>query len=217
MERSKKAENGTRGAVMLESLIVYPVTIFLLFFILAIFCVLFQRWNIQTIANEAVARMAQTYRLDEGNESTGYVTEDQLNDVAIYRYVSNKRSATMKLDVTEKIADYAGWRLTATTFAKSIEEPNASVEVREDSLGRRHLELTLKGEYAIPFGEALAFFGYDSTIKYETKAYAECVDIIDYINFVDYVKQQTSQSRFDSKVLGLIDAAFGLFDNIFNH
>lgn len=50
-----------KGEVMLESLIVYSVTIFLLFFILAIFSVLFQHWNIQTVANESVIRVAQTY------------------------------------------------------------------------------------------------------------------------------------------------------------
>ena len=47
----KWIKNGIKdenGEVMLESLIVYSVTIFLLFFILAIFSVLFQRWNIQT-------------------------------------------------------------------------------------------------------------------------------------------------------------------------
>ena len=56
-------EKYDKGEVMLESLIVYTITIFLLFFILAIFSVLFQRWNIQTIANESATRVAQTYNL----------------------------------------------------------------------------------------------------------------------------------------------------------
>lgn len=56
-------EKYDKGEVMPESLIVYTITIFLLFFILAIFSVLFQRWNIQTIANESATRVAQTYNL----------------------------------------------------------------------------------------------------------------------------------------------------------
>ena len=59
------------GEVMLESLIMYSVTIFLLFFILAIFSVLFQRWNIQTIANESATRVAQTYNL--GRTPTDFI------------------------------------------------------------------------------------------------------------------------------------------------
>lgn len=62
MQWMKKDLKNEKGEVMLESLIVYSVTIFLLFFILAIFSVLFQRWNIQTIANESATRVAQTYR-----------------------------------------------------------------------------------------------------------------------------------------------------------
>lgn len=56
-------EKYDKGEVMPESLIVYTITIFLLFFILAILSVLFQRWNIQTIANESATRVAQTYNL----------------------------------------------------------------------------------------------------------------------------------------------------------
>ena len=76
MER-KDCKND-KGAIILESLIVYPVTIFLLFFILAIFSVLYQRWNLQTIANESAARMAQTYRLSQADKSSGFVDETQL-------------------------------------------------------------------------------------------------------------------------------------------
>ena len=61
MQWIKKGMKNENGEVMLESLIVYSVTIFLLFFILAIFSVLFQHWNIQTVANESVIRVAQTY------------------------------------------------------------------------------------------------------------------------------------------------------------
>ena len=43
MQWIKKGMKNENGEVMLESLIVYSVTIFLLFFILAIFSVLFQR------------------------------------------------------------------------------------------------------------------------------------------------------------------------------
>lgn len=213
-QRNWKSEN-TKGAIMLESLIVYPVTIFLLFFVLAIFSVLYQRWNLQTIANEAATRMAQTYRLSEADESTGFVTKDQLTDIGAYRYVGNLITNNMEDSISERISNYATWRLSKTTYTKSVTAPQCFVDVVPDSLGRRHLVLTITGEYAVPFGEALSYFGFDSTITYETTAYADCVDIIDYINLVDYVDTQTSLSQFGSKTIGLIDAVLSLFDNIF--
>ena len=51
MQQMKKGIKNENGEVMLEFLIVYMVTIFLLFFIISIFEVLFQRWNIQAIEN----------------------------------------------------------------------------------------------------------------------------------------------------------------------
>ncbi len=74
----KWIKNGIKNEnreVMLESLIVYSVTIFLLFFILTIFSVFFQRWNIQTIANEAATRVAQTYKLMDADVVTDYVSK----------------------------------------------------------------------------------------------------------------------------------------------
>lgn len=215
MEQGNWKSENTKGAIMLESLIVYPVTIFLLFFVLAIFSVLYQRWNLQTIANEAATRMAQTYRLSEADESTGFVTRDQLTDIGAYRYVGNLITNNMEDSISERITNYATWRLSKTTYTKSVTDPQCIVDVVPDSLGRRHLVLTITGEYAVPFGEALSYFGFDSTITYETTAYADCVDIIDYVNLVDYVDTQTSLSQFGSKTIGLIDAVLSLFDNIF--
>lgn len=212
-QRIWKNQN-TEGAIMLESMIVYPVTLFLLFFILAIFSVLFQRWNLQTIANDAAARMAQTYRLDDADEITGYVSEDELVSVGAYRYAGNLITKKMETSIDKRVSDYAGWRLTKTTFTKNISPPVIKAVVHPDALGRRHIEVTATGEYAVPFGEALSYFGFDSTIVYEAKAYADCVDIIDYINLVDYVDTQTNIS---GKFVGLIDSVLSLFDNIFDN
>lgn len=199
---------------MLESLIVYPVTIFLLFFILAVFSVLFQRWNIQTIANDAATRMAQTYRLNEADEMTGYVTMDELIDIGIYRYAGNLVTKNMEKSIEKRVSEYALWRLEKTTFTKNVTEPTIKAIVHPDSLGRRHIEVIVTGEYTVPFGEILSYFGFGSTIVYEAKAYADCVDIIDYINLVDYVDEQTN---LGGKFIGFIDSVLSLFDNILDN
>lgn len=198
---------------MLESLIVYPMTLMLLFFILAIFSVLFQRWNLQTIANDAAARMAQTYRLNEADEISGYVTEDELTAVGPYRYVGNVFTKNMEESIDKRISDYASWRLEKSTFTKHVQEPSIKTAVIPDALGRRHLEVTITGAYTVPFGEVMSYFGFEYPIVYEVKAYATCIDMIDYINFVDYVDTQTNLS---GKLVGFIDSILALFDNIFN-
>ena len=196
---------------MLEALIVYPLTMFLLFFVLALFSVLFQRWNLQVIANESAMRMAQTYRLSSAEESSGFVTEEQLTDVGAYRYVANVITKEMETSIKERVSSYAKWRLARTTYTKDVTEPQVSVTVVPDTMGRRHLEVTIVGEYAVPFGEALAFFGFNGTITYEVSAYADCLDIVDYIGLVDYVGAQTS---FNSGIIDMIDSFLKLGDHI---
>lgn len=195
----------------MEAMIVYLITMFLLFFVLAVFSVLYQRWNLQTIANETVSRMAQTYRFDSVDDSNGEVTEEQLVAVGRYRYFVSKK---MEEKINERISKYAQWRMTNTTYTKNVREPEISAVVVSDGLGRRHIELTITGEYSVPFGEFLDYFGFPGTTTYEVHAYADTLDIIDYINFVDYVDTWTSLKQFKSGTINLINALFGLIDNI---
>ena len=74
------------GEVMLEGLIVYTITVFLLFFLLAIFSVLFQAWNVQTIANETAAKAAATYKLADSDLADPYVSVDQITGISRFRY-----------------------------------------------------------------------------------------------------------------------------------
>ena len=205
----KEKKENDRGELMLEALIVYPITMFLLFFILALFSLLFQRWNIQTIANESAARMAQTYRLSTADESTGYVSKEDLVDIGAYRYVFNKDK--MKTDIRNRVSQYASWRLTNTTYTKNVTEPVCKVDVIHDSLGRRHIEVVISGEYSVPFGAALSYFGFPGTTTYEVTAYADCVDLVDYIQTINYVDKTV---KLDKSIFGLFDAILSLGNTV---
>lgn len=195
---------------MLEALIVYTVTIFLLFLVLAMFAVFYHIWNIQTIANEAASLAAQTYKLGNSPTDTGYVTLKEVCDIDEYRYMfGNDMDLEKKADSRVKL--YANTRLDHTSFVHKLAEPEISVEVKKDALASRHIEVTISETFTVPFGQALDYFGYDSTIVYEAKAYADCIDLIDYITMVDYTEQQTSLSKFGSFVK-MIDAVLKLFD-----
>lgn len=197
---------------MLESMIVYSVTIMLLFFILAIFSVLFQRWNIQTVANEAASRYAQTYRFSDKDEYSGYITKTQLLAVGDYRYFFG--GDDLEHSAQNNIKDYALNRLNKTTFTNYINEPEITVSVEEDNIARRHVKVTIKGEYKVPLGDILSYFGYDSNIKYETTAYADCVDLIDYVNTTNFFHNQVENNVLDSSLVSLMDSVLGIFDNV---
>lgn len=209
--KERKRENES-GVIMLEALIVYMVTIFLLFFILALFSVFYHLWNMQTIANETAALVAQTYKLEDSPVDTGSVSLKQLCDMDEYRYVLGNSKA-LERDAVSRIKDYAEGRLDHTSFVKKVVEPKISAEVKSHALASRHIEMTLSESFQVPFGDILDYFGYDSTITYEAKAYANCIDVIDYIGTVDYAKQQTALSQFGSAVK-MINAILKLCNHI---
>ncbi len=191
----KKAHVNESGEVMLEGLIVYTITVFLLFFLLAIFSVLFQAWNVQTIANETAAKAAATYKLADSDLADPYVSVDQITGISRFRYWFGDDS--LEREAETKSFEYSQDRLQKTTYTKAVTQPEVAVQVKEDTLARRHIEVTITGEYTVPFGEALSYFGFDSIAHYETTASAECLDLIDYIDTVDFAGKQCSQLIHD--------------------
>lgn len=209
----KKKDNGTEGAIMLEALIVYMVTVFLLFFILALFCVFYHIWSMQTVANEAATRVAQVCKFTEADIDTGYVTLEQLTSLERYRYLP-KKNERMEQIAKEKLEDYVNRRLDRVSFVHKMADPEIRMEIKKDGMASRHIEVHISEKFQVPFGAALSYFGYDDTISYECVSYAKCLDLIDYINTVDYVDQQTSSNLFNSSLVKLVNAVLKFFKTI---
>lgn len=208
----KKAHVNESGEVMLEGLIVYTITVFLLFFLLAIFSVLFQAWNVQTIANETAAKAAATYKLADSDLADPYVSVDQITGISRFRYWFGDDS--LEREAETKSFEYSQDRLQKTTYTKAVTQPEVAVQVKEDTLARRHIEVTITGEYTVPFGEALSYFGFDSIAHYETTVSAECLDLIDYIDTVDFAGKQCSLDILGSSLVGAINKMMKLIHDI---
>ena len=208
----KKAHVNESGEVMLEGLIVYTITVFLLFFLLAIFSVLFQAWNVQTIANETAAKAAATYKLADSDLADPYVSVDQITGISRFRYWFGDDS--LEREAETKSFEYSQDRLQKTTYTKAVTQPEVAVQVKEDTLARRHIEVTITGEYTVPVGEALSYFGFDSIAHYETTASAECLDLIDYIDTVDFAGKQCSLDILGSSLVGAINKMMKLIHDI---
>lgn len=211
MKRLKEIKENTSGVIMLESLIVVTVTVFLLFFILASFSTMFQRFNIQIIANESAARLAQTYEYAlKADATSGEISLQDATEVDPYRYF---KEAELKSATNRKVKEYAGARLRKTTFTKNVTEPEIKAEIVPDSLGRRHMEVSIKGSYIVPFSDILDYFGIEDVNTFTTVAYAECVDLSNYINTVNYVDTWTKLDFLGSEFIGMVNSVFDLLDN----
>ena len=208
MKRVKR-EDG--GFIMLEGLIVITVTVFLMFFLLAMFSVVFQKFNIQVIANETAARLAQTYGYALSSDvRTGEVTLEEAAAIDPYRYNDER---VMQIVTQMKADEYVSERLEKISFVVNVTEPEVRVTVTQNGLGRRHITVGIKGGYKVPFGEFLSYHGFNEVIGYDVYAYADCIDLLNYINTVDTVKYWSSLKYLNSSAIDMVNALMRLFDN----
>lgn len=206
-----------RGEVMIESLLVYGVTVILLFLMLTVFSLLYQNWNVQTIANDTATRLAQEYKY----KNADLTAEDNLSLEALlairpYRYMFNKNE--LETSAQNRGKQYAKNRLRATTFAVDVGEPIITVEEERDGLARRHLAVTVSGTYQVPGSEILKYLGGTGDVEFKHTAYAECMDLSDYIittNFASdaagVLSSYTAGGKLVSSMLDAIDSVIKLF------
>lgn len=183
-----KGRKNEKGEVMIESLLVYVVTLALLFLILALTFVMYQRLTVNTIANDTAFKVAQSFRFGNDDLSDTSYTQDDLEDMDPYRYLF--KFSQLRSSAEEAVSGFAIKRLTRSSFAKSINESNVDVQfdIVSDGIGRRHVVVSIDGSYELPINEIFDYFGLDSYSSYTVYGYAECMDIISYVNDVAFAK-----------------------------
>ena len=216
MAKLLKKEN---GEVMIESLIVYLITFTLLFFILALMMLTYQRFTINTVATDMAVKIAQNIRYSEINIEDGIYTEKDIKSLKPYRYLfGNVNSMQNKLQKSG--GNYALSRLMKTTFNGVVTEDNTTftVKILSDGPALRHVTVTVVGEYKLPFDEMLDFFNLSQIKTFNVTASAKCVDILDYVNYVDFTKNVVNIVYGDlGKVGKLVDKIVTLVNKFINY
>lgn len=168
-----------RGEVMIESLLVYGVTVILLFLMLTVFSLLYQNWNVQTIANDTAAKVAQLYRYESTDLTVAELGSATLENVRPYRYLFNGNG--LERSAKTRSSQFAKDRLRATTFAVAVGEPTVDAVVERDGLARRHVAVTVTGTYQVPGSQILKYLGGTGDVVFSHTGYAECMDLSDYL------------------------------------
>lgn len=207
------------GEVMIESLIVYLVTFTLLFLVLALMMLTYQRFTIKTVAVDMSVKIAQNIRYSDIDIEDGVYTENDIKTLKPYRYLFGG-TASMQSKMLKSGGDYTISRLMKTTFKGVVTKENTTikVEVFSDGPALRHVTVTVKGQYKLPFDEMLDFFNLSHLKTFEFTESAECVDILDYINYVDFSKNLVNIVWGDLGKSGkLIDKIVTLVNKFINY
>lgn len=185
----EKFKNDRGGEITLETMLVMIPTLFVLVFLLGLGFLLYQHWDVQIVADDVANKIAGTYSMLNADDSTGEITEDQYDDISLYRYKSGTES-TYRLENKNRVKDYLTERLRVTSYSSSISEPAIEYEVgANDSFARRHMEITVTATYRVPFSEGLELMGIDGERTYSGTSAAECLDMLDFVNATTFADE----------------------------
>ncbi|MDR2088613.1 MAG: hypothetical protein LBP73_04580 [Clostridiales Family XIII bacterium] len=202
----------SRGEVMIEGMLVMIITIFMLLFLIAMFSFLFFRWSLQTAANDIAARFAQSYSyLAYGGDvslDSGKPASTNALDIDPYRYFFNKPPEL------EEAETYANERLKKSAAGFALGDPNVEIEPVSDFLGRRHIEVRISGRFRVLMQDVFAveILNLERTFDYEVCGYADCVDLLDYLNTVAYAEWAADGAGLESGVMDLLNNVLELIN-----
>lgn len=185
----QKFKNNRGGEITLETMLVMIPTIFVLVFLLGLGFLLYQHWDVQIVADDVATKIAGTYGTLSAENSTGAITEEQYNDISLYRYRTGTES-TYRLENKARAKTYLTNRLRVTSYSSAISEPTVDYNVGvNDSFARRHMEIKISATYRVPFSEGLELMGIDGERTYSGTSAAECIDMLDYINATTFADE----------------------------
>lgn len=214
MRKVRGGWKNENGEIMLESILVVIPTLFILVFLLSLGFLLYQKWNIQYLADDVAEKVALRYEYIDEELPTPSIELKDAQKTVLYKYLFHMDDYLKA--TSRKAQDYGSLLAKKTGYGTGSGDEVIEVEQEEDSLARRHIQVTVTGTYRIPFSEGLEIFGIDGERTFSAVSYAECVDIGDYMNTVVFGQQAGNILMGNSKVLGMINSWIGVFSQIIN-
>jgi hypothetical protein len=194
----------TGGEIMIESVLVYIPTLFVIVFLVALGLIYYQQWNVQFVADAVAENVAMSYGYDSLDGTSMVLEEADITGRRTYRYSLGKNK-TVKL--AKQLGENYGSRLfRLTNLAKAKENSEiVTVDIVPDSLGRRHVEVSVEGTYQMLFSEGLRVFGFGEQYHYEAVSVADCIDPSALGSTILFTKRGVNIIANDSKILKSIN------------
>lgn len=210
----RKNEQG--GFVLIEATYIIVLITFVVAILIGFMLVIFQKYQVQVLANQAAARIGRLYPYIEVEPTTGKVSRyDILNTNKIFSSTGLFRNFGdgQKSTNANRAQDYAEHLMAS----RSLMSPTSQVveaTVVTDSFAKRHIEVKIQATFKVPMGGFFKFFGLPGETTYTATGRAECVDMLDYVNAVSYANFLHSELE-DLPIVGDVYQIIMSFKSLF--
>lgn len=203
-----KSENGT---VMIEAVFGILASLFVVFFLLSLSFLLYQRTLVTVVANEVAEEVSKTYKLRQV-ETSADITKDDLGSIGKYRYLFF--STSYETSNSMKAYTLANAHLTQASLAQEDGRLDVQVETVSDDIGRRHYEVTISQKYSYLLGGILEMCGLKDAKMLTAVAYAEGNDVLHYVNSVKFAQFGIGQIKENFKTISFVDTCLSFIESI---
>lgn len=186
VEHMKQLQRRQDGTIMLEATFCMILCLFVIFLLISVGFLLYQKVLVNVVANEIAEQISQTYQYSS-MEDMSHIEKNDIVTANLYRY-SIFKEGSMKRANQQKAGRLAKQRIDRTSLAKATSDPTVTVTPVKDDIGRLHYEVTVTQEYTFLLGEFLDVMGLGATRTLSATAYARGTDILHYVNNVRFAK-----------------------------
>lgn len=176
----RKDEN---GELVIEASIVISLALAVITALIYLGFTVLQQTSMQVIANETATNVAQIYAAEYKDPVYGYISESEFYKTKLYRNLTN--AFTKSLDkVNQKKGEwYSIYRIKKTQLM-NYEEPeiDVAIESKPGKIMQKQVVVTITYEISNPFA---LFWGSNLKAEQTVQGRSDCMDLIDYINFID--------------------------------
>ena len=213
MGKLKKILRDEGGEIMLESSIIFIMTIILLIGMISVGFVFYQQAMMNTIASEIASDIASDYKITDS---------DNQSEIKLFRtsIAVGSMEKIHKQNAENMLPDMVKIRTLGLTGDSSID----NFDIKVDNIGRLHVEVTVSLKAKVLFDQVLKYLGIiDDTLTFSATGRAECLDLSAYaghVHFSQYLSSELGNSKFvdtiteyKEKGKNIKDFITGLFGN----
>lgn len=175
-----------QGETVVEASLVFPVVLFVIFFLIYVGFIMYQQTILTVIANDTAASIGQVYATPARDPFVGYTDTTALANTKLYRSIYdavdgalNGGQSEVESDNQEKGNWFARYRLISHRLFKESGDMkvNVTFENRPDSLFQKVVVVELETTYSVPIVRLLGI--QNDTIRYTAEGRATTYDILD--------------------------------------
>lgn len=195
-----------RGELLLESTYCIIISMFVVFVLLALSFMLYQRAIFTVVSNQVADQAVQLYKYtDPTLADSGDLKETHVLEVGLYRYLFKK--GDMQNTCVVRTKNLMETRLTETSFAQQGGYMVTIEPISDDVLGRRHFKVSVTAQYGLFMEAFLDAAGMQNMGQMSTVVYVEGYDMLAHMNTIQTSKYLMNKVT-DNGVGNLVESIF---------